>query len=64
MTVGELSQLLTALAVLGNCALSYRNSRKIDVVHKSTNSLAQRNESIARELGITEGKQAEKDNPT
>lgn len=64
MSVAEFAQLLTAFAVAGNCAISYRNSRKIDVVHRTTNSLAQRNEAIARELGVAEGKKSEKDNPS
>jgi hypothetical protein len=71
VTVGEFAQLITAIVVAGNFVVSLingrktdRNSQKLDEVHKTTNSLAQRNEAIARQLGIAEGKQSQKENPT
>jgi len=38
LTVGEIAQLLTALAAVGAVLMSYRNSRKIEQVHISINS--------------------------
>jgi hypothetical protein len=64
VTVGEIAQLLTSIAVVGSWIQSWRNSKKIDEVHKSTNGLAMRNEAIAEKLGIAKGKQQEKDNPS
>lgn len=71
MTIAEFAQLLTAFVVAGNFVVSLRNGRKadrnsekLDQVHRTTNSLAQRNEQIARELGVSEGRQAQKDNQT
>jgi hypothetical protein len=61
MTVGEVAQMITAVAAVGGVFASLRNGRKIDVVHQTTNSLAKRNEVIARELGIAEGKAEERD---
>jgi hypothetical protein len=59
MTGGELAQVITSLAtlvgVVGSVAVSLRNSRKLDEVHKSTNGLAARNEAMAQKLGIAEG---------
>lgn len=67
MSVGEFAQLLTALAVCGNVCVSWLNNRKlsaqarkIDAVSESTNGLSQRNEAIARKLGVAEGTAAEK----
>jgi hypothetical protein len=39
MTASDVAQLLTALAAVGSCILSWRNSRKIEQVHKATNSM-------------------------
>ena len=39
MTWGELAQLLTAFAVLGNCVLSWRNSRKIDASNENVKKI-------------------------
>ena len=67
MTISEIAQLLTALAVCGNVAVSWRNgrklseqARKLEAVHDSTNGLSERNEAIARTLGVAEGAAAEK----
>ena len=48
--------LLTAVTGAVGIFVSLRNSRKLDEVHKTTNSLAERNEAIAKELGVAEGK--------
>lgn len=39
MSVGEAAQLMTAVAALVAALASLRNGRKIDVVHKATNSM-------------------------
>ena len=68
MTASELAQIITSIAtligVIVSAVVSLRNGIKIDAVHKSTNGLAQRNEAIARKLGVEEGKATEKANPT
>ena len=55
MTLGEIGQLLTGIAALYAAIMGVRNSKKLDEVHKSTNGLAERNEAIAKKLGIAEG---------
>jgi hypothetical protein len=62
---------LTAITSAFGVVVSQRNSRKLDstiavvaAVHESTNGLSQRNEAIARKLGVAEGTAAEKANPT
>ncbi len=39
MTWGEFAQLLTAAAAVGSLLASLRNARKIETVHKATNSM-------------------------
>lgn len=60
MSWGEFAQILTAIAALGGLAISWRNGRKIEAVHQSTNGMSERNEQIARKLGVEEGKAEEK----
>jgi hypothetical protein len=63
---------VTAVAVaFCGMRISQRNSHKIDAgavkleqVRKTTNGLSERNEILARHLGIAEGKATEKANPT
>lgn len=70
---------LTALAgllvSLGNRRVALENARdtnekigrvetKVEEVHRSTNGLSERNEAIAKKLGVAEGKAAEKANPS
>jgi hypothetical protein len=68
VTGAELAQVITALATLvasvGAFLVSLRNSRKIEEVHRTTNSLSQRNEQLAKDVGIAIGKKEEKDNPS
>jgi len=71
MTWTELSQLLTPVGVLAGVWVSYVNGQKmnrqgdkLEALHRSTNGLSERNEAIARKLGIAEGKEQEKANPT
>lgn len=42
MSIGEVAQLLTAIAAVGSCIASLRNSRKIEAVRHATNSLVDR----------------------
>jgi hypothetical protein len=58
------SQVVTSCGVLYGIWISYRNSRKIDAVHRSTDGLAERAEQMAMHLGIEQGKAEEKANPT
>jgi hypothetical protein len=68
MTAGEVAQLVTSFATLAGVVvsslISLRNASKLDQVHKSTNSLALRNEEIARALGVTEGVKQEREKNT
>jgi len=71
MTAGEFAQVLTAIAAVGAALSSWRNARKIDMsavniqrLEKNTNSISERNEAIAKQLGVTEGMAKEKANPS
>jgi hypothetical protein len=68
VTGTEVALIITASSAmvtsLGGMIVGLRNSRKIDAVHKSTNGLSERNEAIARKLGVEEGKREEKGNPS
>jgi hypothetical protein len=57
---------VVALAAAANVYLTHRNGRKsaergkdtekkLEALHKSTNGLSERNEAIARKLGVEEG---------
>ncbi len=63
-SLGDISQFLTAIAAVGACLLSWRNSLKIEQVHKATNSLTDRlvetTRSDANQTGVTEGRRLEK----
>jgi hypothetical protein len=68
MTIGEFAQLMTAMAVCGNVAVSWKNGRKLtdqgkrlEAVHVSTNGLSERAEVLAKALGVAEGKATEKE---
>jgi hypothetical protein len=50
VSVGEFAQLLTAFAVVGNCAISFRNSKKIEVVHDLTKKVQQETDGMKTEL--------------
>lgn len=67
MSGAEIALIITALATLvgsiGSLIVSVRSSRKLDVqsekiekLHESTNSLSERNEVIAKELGRIQGR--------
>jgi hypothetical protein len=54
----------TLITSMTAAIVSLRNSFNIQRIEKNTNSISQRNEDIAKKLGIQEGKAAEKANPT
>jgi hypothetical protein len=64
VTWTELSQLLTPVGVLAGVWVSYKNGQKLNAVHKSTNGLSERAEALAKKLGIAEGKEQERVNPS
>jgi hypothetical protein len=51
---------LTALTSAYGVMVSQRNSRTLQELHASTNGLSERNEAIAKKLGIAEGKATER----
>lgn len=68
MTILETAQLITSVGILitavSGLVVSLRNSKKIDDVHKTTNSLAERAEERAHQAGIAEGKASQKAGPS
>jgi hypothetical protein len=68
MSGTEIALIITALGTfmtsLGSVLVSVRNSRKLDAVHESTNGLSIRAETLAKALGVEQGKAAEKANHT
>jgi hypothetical protein len=65
MTWGEASQMLTAVAVVSTAILSWRNGRKIEAVHTSTNGkmdeLLKVTGASEKAKGVIEGQQQERD---
>ncbi len=65
MTGGEVAQIITSLATLvaacGAVAMSFRNSRKIEEVHKATNSLTDRLVETTKTEAHAAGVKEEKD---
>jgi hypothetical protein len=59
-TYGEIAQIITALAAFGAFVLSWRNARKIEQVHKATNSmmdkLVETTKTEAHAAGLKEGR--------
>jgi hypothetical protein len=58
MTIGEFSSLLAAIGGITSpivIAMIARQTSVLKEVHKSTDGLSERNEAIARKLGIAEG---------
>jgi hypothetical protein len=68
MTGTEIALVITASGTLLTsvvaATLSLRNGFNIQRIEKNTNSISQRNEDIAKKLGIEEGRAAEKANPS
>jgi len=60
----DIAQILTALAAVGGLIISWSNSRKIEEVHKATNSMKDElvavTKSDAFQTGITEGRALQK----
>jgi len=56
-----IADILTALALVITACGTLYNVWNIRRIEKNTNSIATRNEKISRALGVTEGKQQEKD---
>jgi hypothetical protein len=61
-TWGEIAQIVTAGAAVGALLNSIRNSRKIEVVHKATNSLTDRLVETTKLASHAEGMKDEKAN--
>jgi len=61
MTAGEIAQIMTAAAAIGSCVLSWRNSRKIEEVHKSTNSMKDELVAVTAKSSKAEGKKEAED---
>jgi len=62
--LGEVSQLLTAIAALGALAVSIYNAIRIKEVKHATNSMHDEIVALTKSEGITEGRAMEKaDNP-
>lgn len=49
MTAGDVAQIITSIAALTAAVSSWRNSRKIEQVHKATNSMK---DELVREVRI------------
>lgn len=63
-TWSEIAQILTALAVCFSAALSWRNGRKIDEVHKATNGMQAQMIRSAGLEGEAKGRAEEQQRPT
>jgi tetrahydromethanopterin S-methyltransferase subunit F len=68
MTGAEIALIITAsgtlLSSLVGAIVSIHNAFNIQRIEKNTNSISQRNEAIAKELGIVQGVAREKANPS
>jgi hypothetical protein len=62
--IAAIAALVAALVGVCGVRISLGNSRKIDAVKHNTDGLAHLAVSKAQELGVAEGKAAEKANPT
>jgi hypothetical protein len=60
MTAGEGAQLLTAIAALVAALASLRNGRKIDEVHKATNSMKDELVAVTQKEAFAAGQKSEK----
>jgi hypothetical protein len=68
MSGTEIALIMAASATLvtsvAGAVISLRNAFNIQRIERNTNSISQRNEDIAKKLGIQEGKAAERANPS
>jgi len=60
-TWGEAAQLITALAAVGALLMSWRTNRKVEIVHKATNSLTERLVETTKIAAHAEGMKDQKD---
>lgn len=64
----EIALIITAsgafLTSIVGATLSLRNGWNIKRIEKNTNSISERNEAIARKVGVLEGRAEEKANPS
>ena len=61
-TWSDVAQLITALAAVGAFVLSWHNSRKIEIVHRATNSMKDQLVAEVRKAEHAQGMKDEKDN--
>lgn len=58
-TWGEFANLLMAVAILANVFLQIRQGRKLEVVHKATNSMHDEIVNLTRAEGVAQGRAQE-----
>jgi hypothetical protein len=64
MTGTELALVITACGTVLTALGQLYNVFNIRRLERNTNSISERNEAIAKQLGVTEGKASEKANPS
>jgi hypothetical protein len=64
VTGTEVALIITATGTLLTGAGQLYNVMNIRRLERNTNSISERNEAIAKQLGITEGRATEKANPS
>jgi hypothetical protein len=64
VTGSEVAMIITACGTLLTALGQLYNVFNIRRLERNTNSISERNEAIAKELGITEGKASERANPS
>lgn len=55
MTFDQWIQLVNSASIFATVILSWVNMNKINVVHKLTNSLADKNSALSMNIGLAEG---------
>jgi hypothetical protein len=61
MTVGEVGQFFTGIAAMYAAIMSARNGRKIDEVHRATNSMKDELVAATQKEAFAAGQKSEKD---
>jgi hypothetical protein len=61
MTISEISQVLTSIAAIGGLIVSVLNRRKIETVHRATNSMKDELVALTAKSSHAEGVKEEKD---
>jgi hypothetical protein len=64
MTFSDVKDVVVSIAAIATAVGTAWNVWNIRRVEKNTNSISIRNEAIAKQLGVVEGKAEEKANPT